>query len=355
MLRCFPTKATQTQSPNSSPPANPNLPSSSSANPQISLTVNLSTEYKENVTTESFKQIWYKIHQYQNSQSQNENSDEDDEEDEGREDRRSIFETNTTTELIAQVLQPNRDSVEEAIQKAKPSNLRNLVESYFNQSENTSRLVFNLHRNVDQARSLYAPLLSLLEILPLDSLISQPQCDFAFDVFNQFDSKLNPFPEPNSENFDEMRRCFCQLKFQLDRRLIKARKQLRLRRSLSFSVLSFLNNSRFCLSGNFAEKQLHHIAQIDAASKGTYVLNNDLDTIDRLVTRLYGVVESDKLLVRLGLERGKDRYLIQEVVKQLHKNHSNFLIQLKDLEEHLCLCFATVNRARGLLLQEIDI
>ncbi|KAI3831777.1 hypothetical protein MKX03_002549 [Papaver bracteatum] len=364
MLRCFPIKATQ--SPNTSPSAsvnpsfhlpssstNPNSPTQtqSSSNPQISLTVNLSTEYKDSVTTESFKEIWSTIHRHQHPhQSENENSDEEEEREE-----KSLFVTHSTTELVAQVLQPNRDSVNEAILRAKPSNLRNLVSSYFNQSERTSRLVFELHHNVDQARSLYSPLLSLLEILPLDSLMSQPQCDFAFDVFNQFDSKVNPFPEPNSENFDEMRRCFCQLKLQLDRRLIKARKQLRLRRSLSFSVLSFLNNSRFCLSPNFAEKQLHHIAQIDAASKGTYVLNNDLDTIDRLVTRLYGVVESDKLLIRLGLERGKDRYLIQEVVKQLHKNHSNFTNQLKDLEEHLCLCFATVNRARGLLLQEIDV
>ncbi|KAI3972709.1 hypothetical protein MKX01_019367 [Papaver californicum] len=316
MLRCFPIKATQ--SPNTSPSANPSLhvPSSSStnpnsptktqssSNPQISLTVNLSTEYKDSVTTESFKEIWSTIHQHQHPhQSENENSDEEEREE------KSLFVTNSTTELVAQVLQPNRDSVNEAILRARPSNLRNLVSSYFDESERTSRLVFELHHNVDQARSLYSPLLSLLEILPLDSLMSQPQ----------------------------------------------SRNQLRLRRSLSFSVLSFLNNSRFCLSPNFAEKQLHHIAQIDAASKGTYVLNNDLDTIDRLVTRLYGVVESDKLLIRLGLERGKDRYLIQEVVKQLHKNHSNFSNQLKDLEEHLCLCFATVNRARGLLLQEIDI
>lgn len=119
-------------------------------------------------------------------------------------------------------------------------------------------------------------------------------------------------------------------------------------------------NSALCLgsqslTSKIEKRQVHHIAQLDAAAKGAYVLNNDLDTIDRLVARLHAVVESDKVLVRIGLERGRDRYPIQEVVKQLRKNHPNFSNQLRDLEEHVCLCFVTVNRARSLLLEEIHL
>lgn len=104
-----------------------------------------------------------------------------------------------------------------------------------------------------------------------------------------------------------------------------------------------------------ADKEVARMAQLDAAAKGVYVLNNDLDTIDRLVARLHTAVEGDKLLVRLGLERGRDRHPIQEVVKQLRKNDRNLLHQLKDLEEHLCLCFNTVNKARSMLLQQISL
>ena len=100
---------------------------------------------------------------------------------------------------------------------------------------------------------------------------------------------------------------------------------------------------------------MSHLAQLDAAAKGTYVLHNDLDTIDRLVARLHMAFEGDKLLIRLGLERGRDRHSIREVVKQLRKTRSNFLQQLTDLDEHLCLCFAAINRARSLLLGEIQI
>ncbi|OVA09304.1 hypothetical protein BVC80_897g7 [Macleaya cordata] len=368
MLRCF-TPQAPTQTPTSSPKPNgttadqfnPNSPDETLiSNPQISTTVNLTTEYTLAVQTNSYNEIWSKIHHhYQAAEHDHDEPQEEaatSEEEVLEREEKSLIVTSSTTHLVSQVLQPNRDLVNEALRTARPSNLTRLVSAYFDHSEHTSRLCFHLHRSIDQARSLYSPLLSLLEILPLDSLLSQPQCDFAFEIFQKFDLLENPFPQPNSDNFHEMRRCFTQLKQQLDRRLIKARKQARLYRTFSLSSFSLFTGSRFpFLSSSFAKRQLHHIAQLDAAAKGTYVLNNDLDTIDRLVTRLHGVVESDKLLIRLGLERGKDRYLIQEVVKQLHKNHPNFLNQLKDLEEHICLCFATVNRARGLLLQEIHL
>ncbi|XP_061352388.1 UPF0496 protein At3g19330-like [Gastrolobium bilobum] len=106
--------------------------------------------------------------------------------------------------------------------------------------------------------------------------------------------------------------------------------------------------------GAYSERrEVARLAQLDAAAKVAYVLNNDLDTIDRLVECLHTAVEGDKLLVRFGLERGRERYPIMEVLKQICKSHQNFLRQLDDLEEHVCLCFHTVNKARSLLLQEI--
>ena len=103
------------------------------------------------------------------------------------------------------------------------------------------------------------------------------------------------------------------------------------------------------------KRQRDSIAQLEAASRGVYVINNDLDTIDRLVARLHATVESDRVLVRLGLESGKrQQHPIQEVLHHLRKNHPSFLNQLEDLEEHVCLYFAAVNRARFLLFRQIQ-
>ncbi|KAF5189809.1 hypothetical protein FRX31_020613 [Thalictrum thalictroides] len=324
----------------------------STTSSQPSPTLSLTNEYISAIHTTSYNEIWSKIHIY------NPNED-DDEEVVVHANNASTSSSLNHDHLVSQVLQPNRELVDQALHRVKPTNLTRLVSTYFDHSEQTTRLLcLLLHHSIDKARSLYAPLHDLLDILPVDSL-SQSQCDRAFEVFVQFNLLDNPFPHPISENFQETRVCFSVLKQQLDHRLVKTRKQKRFyHRFFRNSVLCFSalvsNPLRSTLPSKLLKKQvLHHIAQLDAAAKGAYVLNNDLDTIDRLVARLHAVVESDKVLVRIGLERGRDRYPIQEVVKQLRKNHLNFLNQLKDLEEHVCLCFATVNRARALLLQQI--
>ncbi|KAM7526003.1 hypothetical protein LguiA_015905 [Lonicera macranthoides] len=369
MLHCLrpllATRSTNLQP--SSPPLQENstdyMPSSSS---QPSPTVNLTREYTFAVQTSSYSEIWSKIHT-DNSLHQ--------------EVETVPLEANDEQELLAQVLQPNRECVSEVLQNARPSTLTRLVSDYFDQSEHTSRLCLNLHQTVQRARALYAPLHDLLGVLPLDSdSLSQSQCDHAFEVFLQFDCLENPFPSPDSHNFNDMRLCFSQLKQQLDCRLCKSRSKIRrIRHATCSAALCLIGTTvsvvvsavvvathalvalvaapllSALLPSKIAKKELAHLAQLDAAAKGTYVLHNDLDTIDRLVARLHSEVEGDKLLVRLGLERGRDKHPIQEVAKQLYKDHVNFLRQLMDLEEHLCLCFAAINRARSLLLQEIHL
>ncbi|TQD84338.1 hypothetical protein C1H46_030119 [Malus baccata] len=232
------------------------------------------------------------------------------------------------------------------------------------------------------------------------SKVHQSQCRRALDVFLQFDLHDNPFPSPDdadSPNLDNMRRCFSQLKLQLDSRLRSSRSKIRLiRRATLASALCFIGTAvgvavsavavtvhaltaalvvvaapPLCCTATSTgsgsgsgrsssccncrtmttteKKEIANMKQLDAAAMGTCVLDNDLATIDRLVRRLHAAVEGDKLLVRLGLERGSvsgtavDKHPIQEVLKQLHKSHPNFLQLVDELEEHICLCFNTVN------------
>ncbi|KAI3409172.1 uncharacterized protein J3R85_019718 [Psidium guajava] len=109
---------------------------------------------------------------------------------------------------------------------------------------------------------------------------------------------------------------------------------------MAHALIAFVSAPRLTVylpRDRFSKKELAHAAQLDAAAKGIYVLNNDLDTIDRLVDRLYAAVEDDKLLIRIGLERGTDKNPILEVVKQLRKNHTKFFDELKDLADHIWL------------------
>ncbi|XP_038987314.1 UPF0496 protein At3g19330-like [Phoenix dactylifera] len=331
-------------------------------------TINLSREYTLAMQTNSYSEIWAKIHPGDGPETVE----------------------SSPARWVARVLQPDRAAIQEALGAATPTHLARLVSHYFDSSESTSALCFSLHRAVDRARRIYAPITTLLDLLPSTStspsspgsFLTPVQCDLAFDTFLEFDRPDNPFPAP-SAGFQGMRRCFPELRQQLESRLRKARRRHRLLRhgtrgaaacligaatGAAVAGLALATHALAAMAAAAAAVCLptgdllagrrrqarEHMAQLDAAARGTYVLDKDLDTIERLVARLHETVESDKKLVRLVLERGRgQRHPIEGVVRQLRINHPSFLYQLRDLDEHICLFFLAVNRARSLLLQQI--
>ncbi|KAM1014830.1 UPF0496 protein At3g19330 [Malus sylvestris] len=434
MLQCLSLKLSSSSSPSSAAAAAPNgnthshppPPSQGGTSSEASPSATLTHEYTRAVQSQSYNEIWSKVHQVHDHHHDPghdelplEEEDHDESDNEESRHRRSQRQHQL---LLGRVLQPNRECVQEALRLAKPNTLTRLVSDYFDQSENTTQAcLLLLHRSVYRARELYAPLHQLLDAvvhsdsvessLSLNLSLSQSQCRRALDVFLQFDLHDNPFPSPDdadSPNLDNMRRCFSQLKLQLDSRLRSSRSKIRLiRRATLASALCFIGtavgvavsavavtvhaltaalvvvaapplcctatstgsgsgsgrSSSCCNCSTMTtteKKEIANMKQLDAAAMGTCVLDNDLATIDRLVRRLHAAVEGDKLLVRLGLERGSvsgtavDKHPIQEVMKQLHKSHPNFLQLVDELEEHICLCFNTVNRSRSLLFQHIN-
>ncbi|KAK3183918.1 hypothetical protein Dsin_031204 [Dipteronia sinensis] len=351
------------------PPAGNSTEGSPATSTQRSPTVNLTWRYAQTVQTNSFKDMWTVIQKPNDDQNQVQVQIEHIN---GEEDPHQLH--------LSQVLQPNRECVKEALQHAKSNTLTRLVSDYFDHSESTTELCLLLHQSIYRARVLYAPLQELLEIPPLDNHSTQSRCNKAFEVLLQFDNVDNPFPCSNSHNFQRMRGSFSELKQELDRNLRKSRSRVRLfRRATSGTALCVIGTAAavtiaaavvathaliaivaapFCtayLPRDLTKKERAHAEQLDAAARGTFVLNNELETIDRLVTGLYTDIEGDKQLVKLALERVEDTYCINEVLKRLRKNQQKFTDQLKDLDEHICLCFNSVNKMRSLLLQKMDL
>uniref|UniRef100_A0A0E0P8Q9 Cathepsin propeptide inhibitor domain-containing protein n=2 Tax=Oryza TaxID=4527 RepID=A0A0E0P8Q9_ORYRU len=333
-------------------------------------TINLSQEYTLAIHTSSYHEIWAKIH-VDGGDGQREGGvsggggGEEDEEDEDR-------------CTLAGVLQPEDAVVERALGDAPDTELTRLAADYLRSTHHASLLCLSLRRALRRARALYGPITDLLALIPHAPPLAAPHRDCAFDAFLLFDQMPNPFPAP-AAGFQGMHRSFVGLKNHLDLRLLRARRRRRLVRCatrgsgicliacatgaaiaglvLATHAITVLlaaapacaASRGSCCPATASMKRLQqHMDRLDAAARGAYVLNNDVDTIERLVGRLHATVESDKLLVRLGLERGRgEHHTIEEVVRQLRKNHPSLLRQLADLEEHICLYFAAVNRARS--------
>lgn len=92
--------------------------------------------------------------------------------------------------------------------------------------------------------------------------------------------------------------------------------------------------------------------QLDLAAKGVFILINDFDTISRMVGRLHDEVEHCKYIARVCARNGKCE-LVAEVLEEFDAQHCSFSEQLEELEEHIYLCLLTINRSRGLVIQEI--
>ncbi|KAJ1699972.1 hypothetical protein LUZ63_008484 [Rhynchospora breviuscula] len=354
-------------------------PTSSASAASPSPTINLSREYTLAIQTASYQEIWTKIHRVSDAEGDNEGP------------------------TIAHVLQPDRASVEEILRTAPDTRMTRLISNYLESSEQTSVVCLSLQGSVARARTLYDPIGELLDLIPISGTstgmvvdLTPALCNKAFDVFVEFDEIENPFPSPSSSSadangssstrtnsqFQGMKGSFLELKQQLDVKLHKARRKNRiLRRTtrgsgicliacttgltvvglvLASHIMAALVAGSACiLGGSCCDWVAMHglkedMDRLDAAARNTYALNNDLDTIERLVARVHETIEDDKKLMGLGIAGGRgQRHPIEHVLRYLRKNHSSLLQQLLELDEHICLYFASVNRVRSLLLQHI--
>ncbi|XP_008794309.2 UPF0496 protein 3 [Phoenix dactylifera] len=257
-----------------------------------------------------------------------------------------------------------------------------LLSDYYAETANASLLCGLLLKEIEQLRLRYRPLKATL-----NSLISSGQSRLSLQAIDPYLGDLSKTLGP----FDSLGSSQCQFRAVQDgsanllKRLESSRKKARaklrcinhLKRGLAIFLIvltastsalgvcmalhalvavvalpTFLSAPPWLASAGSLARVL---AQFDAAAKGTYILNRELDTISRLVARLHDEVEHLLALLRLCCERhdGGRRRLTQEVVRQIRKNDASFNQQLDELEEHLYLCFMTINKARSLVMKEV--
>ncbi|CAI9092269.1 OLC1v1027465C1 [Oldenlandia corymbosa var. corymbosa] len=255
-----------------------------------------------------------------------------------------------------------------------------LLTEYFSETANASFLCSRLLRDVDRTRIKYKALKATLDSLQIGQIQPVNNVPVLPARLSEFSKSYNPFMLSNStsERIQTVQTDCSDLLKRLEssRDKIQAKSQLinrlksgsavflvALTASLTIVVVTHAlavlvaapcvvaASLELISSKNLAKWS----AQLDSAAKGTYILMRDLDTISRLVSRLSDELEHFHAIIRFWLGKGGSRVQAGgEVARQLKMNDVSLSDQLDELEEHLYLCFMTINRARNLVLKEIQ-
>ncbi|KAF3432953.1 hypothetical protein FNV43_RR24055 [Rhamnella rubrinervis] len=254
-----------------------------------------------------------------------------------------------------------------------------LLSDYFAQTANAFILCSLLLKEIEHTRARYRTFKTTLQSLDTLKSFSVNHFPTILTRLNEFSNSANPFVSSASSpcRVRSIQAGCSELLKRLESSRNKTQAKLGLAKKLKHSsafVLVALTTSLTVIVVTHAlslviampslimaslelassRKLARVIAQLDASAKGMYILNRDLDTISRLVTRLNDELDHMPAMVKFWEERGEDWVQASgEVARQLKENDWRFREQIDELEEHLYLCFMTINRARNLVVKEI--
>ncbi|XP_062120356.1 UPF0496 protein At3g49070 isoform X2 [Humulus lupulus] len=340
------------------------IPCSANTSPNHSIDIDVREEYANAFRTESYIDFWTRVIAISNA------------------DYATAIPAESTSSarlpsyrlFMEHLLDPDQPTVTHILSSAhnRPK-IHALLSEYFTQTANASILCGILLNDIEKTRGKYRYLKTSIQSVGGGSHTISNQ-------LTEFSCSINPFTSPiSSPSRVRIVQTGCSgLLHRLEVSRDKARAKLQLINKLkhgsavvlvalmaSLSVivvthaLSLVVAIPSLISASIelasSRKLARMTAQLDAAAKGTYILNRDLDIISRLVARLNDELEHLRGVVQFWIKRGGQDWLkvSSEVAHQLKKNESSINEQLDELEEHLYLCFMTINRARSLVVKEM--
>ncbi|KAL1357748.1 hypothetical protein AAHE18_05G276700 [Arachis hypogaea] len=251
--------------------------------------------------------------------------------------------SNTLLEPCQESIPSILDNTTRIFPKRSHQELRSVMLSYFDITYEASNICIHLLKSIKQVQSNYQFIQKALDIIIIvdDDDESLENFNIMISEFNSFIFLSNPFSRliNNNNNNQEYFKHISD-KHSL---LLQHLKSMITNIGRKIKLINFLLNfvRRIC-------------DQLDIASKGTYILSRDFETMSRLVVRVHDEIEHIKLIVKFCLERKEDKlFSLQMVMEIIKKNDVVFRKQMDELQEHVCLCLVTINRARCLVFNEI--
>ncbi|XP_068640791.1 UPF0496 protein At1g20180-like [Aristolochia californica] len=341
----------------------------------VSNKLNVNQEYMQALRTKSYTDIWTKVH------GETGRSDEE------QQQIPAVFPLHPPPNLSSNLLEPRQEIL---MAVGHDSHLHTLLLDYFERSVEAFDICRTLLGRINQTRSNYRIIQKILKgVKRVSGDYTEEQCRFISTELASFAKLENPLSGSSLVQFGQVHDLYNKLHGQLTSTRRKITRRVKIVRFVKTAsgitlliVFGALNitlmavaahtivglasipificqSTAFLKRGLSSENKLRERslvrvgAQLEAAAKGAYILDRDLETMSRLVRRLHDEVEHSKAMIKICLRSPKG-HLLREVVKEFESSECIFVDQLKELEEHVYLCFLTINRARKLVVQELS-
>ncbi|KAJ3672386.1 hypothetical protein LUZ60_007107 [Juncus effusus] len=292
--------------------------------------LNLQEEYKANLRTKSFIDLYTIVHPQNENENQNQN-------------QTSPLTSRVYSTLPGFVLDPSQESL---------TNLEMppILLEYFDTMLEACVACGDILASLDKARRQHRYVrrllirLSKVEAGHLDDRPGQA-------MFAELERKVefnNPLSTGSLSLFHRAHARYHPLVF----RLTSAHKKI-LRRVRFISIakkISILLVFK-CILKELEQNETAE-SQMDMAVKGAYIVERDFDTVSRMVQRAHDEIEHGRNVAKMALEE-RERQLLIEVAKEVVEGEEELMELLEELEEHVYLCLITINRSRRLVAEEI--
>ncbi|CAJ1972285.1 unnamed protein product [Sphenostylis stenocarpa] len=232
--------------------------------------------------------------------------------------------------------------------------IHSLLSDYFSHTANASFLFSHLLKDIDILRVKYTALKTILQCVPINQIPSP----MVMTHLTEFSNFSNPFTSSDQVRVKQYQYFNLQKRLESSRHKAQAKLQLAAKIKcgsaclvavitaslvviIIFYGLALIMAMPGLASMNLgSERKLAKVAaRLDAAAKGSYIVNKDLEMTSRLVVRLNDELEYMRRRVKIWVKRRENRVEGNDVVQLLKKKHCSFNEQLDELEEHLYLCF----------------